>query len=297
MEKATSSLTAAEIRERHRRKKLRKRKILIARFSIFALIIIFGIGLSHATKHSIRGSLNKDVIFVTKMADTVPEKVENNLNTSTENDLVILAKDYVPDPLVCYLTFDDGPNETVTPKIADILRRYNAKATFFQVGSLIEANPEITKRLYNEGHLIGNHSYEHTYADLYASTDAFMSQINQTQDIIKQTTGQEFKIVRFPGGSHNAGRYAEIKQDCRAVLQSAGYFVCDWNSLNGDAEGGNRSAAQLVERAKETIGTHPQPIILMHDSKSKTAESLPEIIEYLIETGYTFDTLDNLRTE
>jgi len=297
MEKATTSSSAAEIRERHRRKKLRKRKILIARCSVFVLIILMGIGLMQLTKHSIRSSLNKDVIFVTQMPDTITPKVENNLDVTTENDLVTLAKGTVPEPLVCYLTFDDGPNETITPKIADILRRYNIKATFFQVGSLIEANPEITKRLHNEGHVIGNHSYAHSYAELYASTDSFMSEINRTQELISSTTEQEFKVVRFPGGSHNAGRYAEIKQDCRTVLKGSGYFVCDWNSLNGDTEGGNKSVSQLIQRTKDTVGTQAQPIILMHDSKSKTAEALPKIIEYLIESGYTFDTLDNLRAE
>lgn len=298
MEKEKISLTAADIRKRHKLKKLRKRRIAIARTICVVAVVVALFCLMSLTKHGIRNMMNKDVIFVTDMQDTVTDPVANSLNAAGENDLVAIAKKTVPEPLVCYLTFDDGPNETITPKIADILRRYNIKATFFQVGSMIEAYPDVTKRLHNEGHLIGNHSYNHNYSELYASTDSFMNEINLTQNIIKQTIGdQGFNAVRFPGGSHNAGRYAEIKQQCKEVLRSSGYFTCDWNSLNGDTENTSATVQNLIDRTKKTVGTQGQPIILMHDSKTKTAEALPEIIEFLIDSGYTFDTLNNLRTE
>ncbi len=196
---------------------------------------------------------------------------------------------------VAYLTFDDGPTMTVTPKILDTLRRYNVKATFFQVGSLIEENPDMARRVYDEGHLLGNHSYAHNYSKLYATEESFMSEIDKTYQLIADIVGNENypKVFRFPGGGYNAGSWGANKQKYKEVLAQRGIRYCDWNALNGDAEGGTRSAAQLLERVKNTAKKE-DVVILMHDAAAKktTAEALPSIIEYLISQGYEFKRLD-----
>ncbi|MCX7715629.1 MAG: polysaccharide deacetylase [Clostridia bacterium] len=194
-----------------------------------------------------------------------------------------------------YLTFDDGPTTSVTPKILDILRRYNIKATFFEQGVMIEANPDVARRVYEEGHLIGNHSYTHNYNEVYASEQAFISEIEKVESLIKHTTGQEniFKVFRFPGGS-DGGKWNDNKQSYKQTLSSMGYVYCDWNALNGDAEGGVKTAEQLIEEVKETTSGKEDVVILMHDSPAKktTVEALPAIIEYLISQGYRFSRLD-----
>lgn len=196
-----------------------------------------------------------------------------------------------------YLTFDDGPTNSNTPKILDILRRYNIKATFFEVGSLIADNPDMSRRVYDEGHLIANHSYSHNYRDLYSTEEAFMSEINRTQDLITKITEDpdQMKLIRFPGGGYNAGTWGANKQKYKEVLAQNNIYYCDWNALNGDAEGKPKSADQLVAYTKQTVGSHEDVVILMHDAAAKkaTVEALPAIIDYLRSQGYEFRRLDD----
>ncbi len=195
-----------------------------------------------------------------------------------------------------YLTFDDGPTNSVTPKILDTLRRYNIKATFFEVGSLIESNPDMARRVYEEGHLIANHSYAHNYSALYAQQENFISEVTKTEELIKNITCEEniFKLFRYPGGSYDAGTWGHKKQLYKQVLADMGYYYCDWNALNGDAEGGHKTAEQLTEGVKKTTEGKEDVVILMHDAaaKKETAAALEDIVKYLISQGYEFKRLD-----
>ena len=196
---------------------------------------------------------------------------------------------------VAYLTFDDGPNKSITSQILDILRRYNIKATFFQVGSLIEENPDVAKRVSEEGHLIGNHSYGHTYEKLYSSKESFKEEYEMCAKLIQDITKEDYTpVMRLPGGSHNTGTYGEIKQELIEILSQNGVYHCNWNALSGDAEGSYKSKAQLIQRVKSTSKGKNQVVVLMHDASTKkqTVEALPEIIEYFISEGYVFSRLD-----
>lgn len=202
----------------------------------------------------------------------------------------------------CYLTFDDGPSANVTNQILDVLAKYNIKATFFEVGKSVHAYPEVTLRVHNEGHLIANHSYNHDYAALYASEDAFSAEINACEAEIESAIGEEvsFKLVRFPGGGYNVGAYGEQKQLYKQTLSQMGYYFCDWNVLNGDAEGEKKDCDGLVEffknSAQRYIDENKNLIVLMHDTDAKqtTAQSLETVILYLAENGYTFHRLDDI---
>ena len=99
-----------------------------------------------------------------------------------------------------YLTFDDGPDDKITPQILDILKAEGVKATFYVCGNMVEANPEVLKRIFNEGHAIGNHSYNHRYDELYKSPWSFMEQIIKTDTAIKDVIGVRPFIIRAPGG-------------------------------------------------------------------------------------------------
>lgn len=247
------------------------------------------------------------IIGLTVFVKSKPEKTEEQVKISADS-LVLYPQrqektadilEAVPDSngkKVAYLTFDDGPTTSVTPLILDILRRYDVKATFFMVGSLIEANPGMAYRVYSEGHTLANHSYRHNYSYLYENEESFMSEINDTQARIQKITGEENypKIFRFPGGSYNSGTYGEAKQKYKEVIKNAGYRYCDWNSLSGDAEYKNPSAQTLLDRVKSSSKGKEDLVILMHDSATKkiNTEALPKIIEYLLSEGYTFKTLD-----
>lgn len=226
-----------------------------------------------------------------------PKKVYNIPPASEENDLLKIATSvHNAETKVCYLTFDDGPSREVTPRVLDILKEYDVKATFFMLGKMIDAHRDIAQRVADEGHLLANHSYYHTYSDLYATADSFMTEIENTQKAIESITGENsFKLIRFPGGGHNAGTYGTAKQEYKEVLKEKGYYFVDWNCLNGDAESALRTADQLLARVKETaIGKNI--VVLMHDAAAKktTPDALGSIIEYLQSKGYEFKRLDEI---
>lgn len=101
-----------------------------------------------------------------------------------------------------YLTFDDGPSKTVTPKILDVLKENNINATFFVLGNMVNYYPDIVKRAYDEGNYIANHGYSHVYSQIYASEEAFFEEIEETEKIIAKAIGKEdynSHLIRFPG--------------------------------------------------------------------------------------------------
>lgn len=308
---STASQFEARRRERQRRARLRKKRIraaiiLVALICAIVLIIVFSS--TSCTQNNTDANANTDnaVTDVSpapeEAAPTDTPSQSGTLNipaASTENDLLKIINKAEQNKS-CYLTFDDGPTTNITPQILDVLRRYNVKATFFEVGSLIEANPDIARRVYEEGHLIANHSSGHNYEKLYASTNSFINEINKCYETIKTVCDDEepFKLVRFPGGSYksSADSYSPVKQECKEALKKNNFYYCDWNALNGDAEGKKKNAQELLEYLKKNMDLGENLVVLMHDASTKqaTVDGLGAIIEYLSEQGYTFRRLDDI---
>ncbi|OPJ56250.1 polysaccharide deacetylase family protein [Alkalithermobacter paradoxus] len=213
-----------------------------------------------------------------------------NLIVSQEKLDTIYKKD---GQKIAYLTFDDGPSINITTEILDILKENEIKATFFVVGENAQKNSDIIKRMYEEGHDIGNHTYSHNFRDIYKNPQNFISSIKKCDEIIKSILGEtyDFNVIRFPGGS--SGK--DLK-DFKIELNNSGYSYVDWNCLNGDSERENETVEQLVERFKETSKGKEKLVILMHDNSSKinTPESLKKIIKYLKESGYTFELFSQI---
>ncbi len=190
---------------------------------------------------------------------------------------------------VAYLTFDDGPTANVTPKILDVLKEKDVKATFFVLGKMMLANPDVAQRAVSEGHIIANHSFSHDYNTVYSTAESFAEEIKRAEEIIINTVGEEgyTKVFRFPGGSFN--KDAKFKEK----LNDIGYVYVDWNALNGDAEGHNVSVSRQIQNITETTRGKNSVVVLMHDAATKqtTADALGTIIDVLRENGYTFKTL------
>ncbi|MCC8161357.1 MAG: polysaccharide deacetylase [Oscillospiraceae bacterium] len=290
-------------RARRRRARLRKKRIraAIILIAFIAVIIIVCVAVSNC-KNNGNQSLGGDAAEATLSPE---ELIPTAIPTSTlaipsaaeENNLLQIIAD-AGQTKHCYLTFDDGPTEEITPQILDVLRRYNVKATFFEVGTLIESNPDVARRVYEEGHLIANHSYGHNYEKLYASTESFITDILECENAIKSVTNGEvpFNLIRFLGGSYEEGEYASIKQDCIQTLKDNNYYYINWNCANGDAQGKTKDAEDLLEFLKESSAGYNNLIVLMHDASSKqsTVDALGSIIEYLSGEGYTFHRLDDI---
>lgn len=196
-----------------------------------------------------------------------------------------------------FLTFDDGPSETVTPLILDLLKKENVKATFFTLGTNVNNYPDLVKREFDEGHYVANHGYSHKYSTVYASPEATLNEYNYTEDAIRKALGNNSymsKLFRFPGGS-NGGYYDEAKQNSKALLHENGIMHLDWNSLSSDAAGAKTKEA-LLQNVKDTMGEKDSVVILMHDSSDKilTYEMLSDLISYLKEKGYKFENIYDL---
>lgn len=159
------------------------------------------------------------------------------------------------------------------------------------LGSMAEKNPTLVKQVYDNGHSIGNHSYSHKYGYIYGGLNNFLGEVDKTNAVFKSILGKDFttRLLRFPGGS-----FENYKAPYRKAINDRGYKFYDWNALNGDSEGNNISATKLINRLKETAKGQKELIVLMHDAstKSTTADSLPQIIEYLKGQGYIFKKLE-----
>lgn len=193
----------------------------------------------------------------------------------------------------CYLTFDDGPSDN-TLKILKILKKYDAKATFFVIGtnSKLEYLPKIEKG----GHAIGLHSNTHDYSNIYKSTKAFFKDIDKLAEKIDKKIGITTKLLRFPGGSNNTVsiKYCEgVMSDLVTQVQIKGYAYFDWNVDSGDASGNNVPAKRIVNNVLNQAKNKNSICVLMHDTaaKSTTVEALPDILDGLKKQGYKFEVL------
>lgn len=204
---------------------------------------------------------------------------------------------YKSDTKRAFLTFDDGPSE-VTNQILDTLKQEKVKATFFVLGSNVKTLPNVVKRIYDEGHYIANHGYSHVYSKIYASPQTVLDEFNQCNDAVKeaiQVPEYNSHLFRFPGGLVG-GKYATIKNEANELLKQNEVMHVDWNSLTGDAETNNLSIEFELQRLRETSEGKNSLIILMHDAQAKktTADALPNIIAYLKEQGYKFESFYNI---
>ncbi|QWU18199.1 polysaccharide deacetylase [Paenibacillus sophorae] len=188
---------------------------------------------------------------------------------------------------IVYLTFDDGPS-AVTPKVLEILRREQVKATFFVIGDQAETRPELINAIWEQGNAIGNHTYDHNYKDLYSGFTHFWSQIKKTEEIIRQITGARPQLVRAPGGT--AGHFDDTYFH---LMKQAGYLATDWTVDSGDSVRRGVPASEILKNSVQNTKSS-RVVLLLHDGAGhqESAKALPEIIKKYKAAGYVFKTLD-----
>ena len=198
-------------------------------------------------------------------------------------------------PGTIYLTFDDGPSATITPKLLDILKEKGVKATFFVINHSSNLD-YLIKREYNEGHVVAIHSYSHDYAKIYKSEEAFFNDLKQMSDKIERLTGVKSTIIRFPGGSsntvsrkYNTGIMTRLTEE----VLNRGYHYFDWNVSSGDS-GDVSTKEGVYNNVIKGLSKNKVNIILMHDFESnyKTLNAISDIIDYAKKNGYEFKTID-----
>ncbi|GLS03786.1 hypothetical protein GCM10007860_09310 [Chitiniphilus shinanonensis] len=190
---------------------------------------------------------------------------------------------------VVAFTFDDGPNPINTPPLLKVLKKHGVHATFFQLGMWVEKYPDLARKVLADGHVLGNHSYDHPYAGKLSNTVFWEDQVAKTQAVFQRVLGFTPTLYRPP--------YGEITDSQVELLRDKGIKVISWSvdtrdwlsarSMNGDAQ---------IE-GMVTQYVHPEAIVLMHDGggpRDHTVEAVDRLIGNLKEQGYTFVTIDKL---
>ena len=177
------------------------------------------------------------------------------------------------------ITFDDGPHPE-TLKVLDLLNQYNAKGTFFCIGRQIEKYPEILNQVVNQGHTVGNHTYNHS-STLTLSTRA-LEELTSTDEIIKNVTGKKPMLFRPPFGV--------TAPNIAKALKITGHTVIGWNirSLDTIIE----DEKKIFNRIKKRL--RPGSIILLHDTSERAVNIFEQLLVLLQENNYTAVTVDEL---
>ncbi len=189
-----------------------------------------------------------------------------------------------------YLTFDDGPKQGTTDVILDILKEEGVKATFFVTNG---GPDELILREKEEGHTVALHTASHNYQTVYSSVDGYFNDLQIVHDRVLRITGQDARIIRFPGGSSNtiSRRYMPgIMSILTKEVLARGYRYYDWNLSSGDA-GETNQASGVYQNVVSNLSKNRVNMVLMHDIKPYTRDALRDIIRYGKNNGYTFEAI------
>lgn len=185
-----------------------------------------------------------------------------------------------------YLTFDAGFENGNTPAILDALKKHDVKATFFVVGTYIKDNPDLIKRIHEEGHLIGNHTYHHPDMSQIATKESFHKELKDVETEYKNVVGEEMtKFYRPPQGKFNETNLQMAKD--------LGYHTFFWSLAYVDwYENDQPSKEEAFQKLLGRI--HPGAIVLLHSTSKTNADILDELLTKWEEMGYKFASLETL---
>lgn len=185
-----------------------------------------------------------------------------------------------------YLTFDCGYENGNTTAILDALKKHDASATFFVVGHFLESAPEMVKRMVEEGHTVGNHTYHHYDMSKISDLTAFQKEMDDVRTLFQETTGTEMAMYYRPP----QGKYSETNLQMAKDLGYSTFFwslaYVDWNV---DAQPSQEEAF-----SKLTGRIHPGAVVLLHNTSKTNGEILDELLTKWEEMGYTFGKLEEL---
>lgn len=193
------------------------------------------------------------------------------------------------DEKVMYITFDAGYENGYTEKILDVLKKHQVKAAFFLVGNYIETSPELVKRMMEEGHLVGNHTYTHPDMSSISTIGSFEKELKQLEEKYREVTGKEMKkYYRPPQGKYSESNL-KMASDMgyKTVFWSLAYV--DW--YESDQPTKEEAFEKLIPRA------HPGAIVLLHSTSRTNSEILDELLTRWEDMGYEFRSVEELGQE
>jgi peptidoglycan/xylan/chitin deacetylase (PgdA/CDA1 family) len=193
------------------------------------------------------------------------------------------------------MTFDDGPSAANTPRLLEILAQRHIKATFFLIGQNVQADPALAKRIHDEGHEIGNHSWTHPNLALL-SDDKVRSELQMTDDAIYKAVGIHPTIMRPPYGSLSVFQRKWINKEFGYKIILWDVDTNDWRVLKGEtpAERSARVENVILNGNKEEHAAHNGSIVLQHDIHATTIDAMPGTLDKLLAKGFKFVTVSEL---
>lgn len=190
------------------------------------------------------------------------------------------------DEKVIYLTFDAGYEAGYTPNILDVLKKHNVKATFFIVGNYLNTQPELVKRMNEEGHIVGNHTYSHPDMSKISDLESFKKEIEAVENGYKSITGTDMKkFYRPPQG--------KFSEENLKMAQSLGYKTVFWSLAYVDWYQDNQPAKEEAF-SKLIPRIHPGAVVLLHSTSKTNSEILDELLTKWEEMGYSFKSLEEI---
>lgn len=218
-------------------------------------------------------------LFAVMMIFGIWAKQQESRTVSGQQTAGIAETEELPKRIA--LTFDDGPHPVYTKQLLDGLKERGVHATFFVVGENIPGREDVIRQMYKDGHLIGNHTYDHEDLSRISSEQACGS-LTKTSDLVKEITGSGTAYVRAPFGNWNEDL------DCRLTMISVRWTIdpLDWTTKNQDL---------VVQKVVSKAGDND--IILLHDYYKSSVEAALEIVDILQKQGYEFVTVEDLLLE
>ncbi len=180
------------------------------------------------------------------------------------------------------ITFDDGPNVDITPKVLQLLDAYNAKATFFCIGKQAKAHPQLLKEIVAKGHTLGNHTYSHARSFGFLGTQQVMDELRKTNDLIEKITGLKMRLYR--------PCFAVTNPQIEKAVAQLGLHVIGWNVRSLDTT--PRPASMVLKRI--TSKTSKGDVILLHDTSEKSVAVLEQLLLFLQENNLRSVPVDRL---
>lgn len=261
---------------------IKKRNII---FALASIVLIFA-------AYFLCGNYSPQTVSTAAAADnwglSFQEKGKTPIGNATPAYLKQFDSYFVGDTSqkTLYLTFDAGYENGYTASILDTLKKHNVKAAFFLVGNYIQTSPELVKRMTDEGHIVGNHTFTHPDMSKITQMEDFQKEITSLEELYKQTTGQELqKFYRPPQGKYNENNLKQAQQlGYKTIFWSLAYV--DWYTDKQPTK--QQAFDKLLPRV------HPGAIILLHSTSKTNSEILDELLTKLEQEGYTFGSLNDL---
>ena len=245
------------------KREFRRVKVLCGLFYMFCLFNFLGISLNLA------GGRTQDEKVQEEQSGReqgIKETVDENVSSVTGEAPKIA------------ITFDDGPSSHCTGRLLDGLKERGVRASFFLIGKNVKENPDLVKRLYEEGHLIGNHTYNHVEITRISDEEA-KKEIMDTDEAIYAITGKHVEYMRPPFGLWQE----ELEQELNVMPVMWSIDPLDWTTKNVD---------EIVNKVVTEAGEND--IILLHDCYDSSVDAALRIIDILKKKGFEFVTADEL---